>query len=53
MNTFWPVFLMLTLFAAWLNHIFTCFAHAMWGFLIAGALFFPIGILHGFYLWFK
>jgi hypothetical protein len=37
---------------AWLNHIFTCFAEGMWGFLIAGALFFPIGILHGFYLWF-
>lgn len=40
-------------FLAWLTHIFTCFAHAMWGFLVAGALFFPIGILHGFYLWFK
>jgi hypothetical protein len=40
-------------FIAWLNHIFTCFAQEMWGFLIAGALFFPIGILHGFYLWFK
>jgi hypothetical protein len=38
--------------AAWLNHIFTCFSEEMWGFLIAGALFFPIGILHGMYLWF-
>jgi len=36
---------------AWLTHIFFCFSHAAWGFLIAGALFFPIGILHGFYLW--
>jgi hypothetical protein len=25
----------------------------MWGFLVAGALFFPIGILHGFFLWFS
>jgi hypothetical protein len=24
----------------------------LWGFLVAGAIFFPIGILHGFYLWF-
>jgi hypothetical protein len=40
------------LLAAWLTHIFTCFAVGMWGFLIAGALFFPIGILHGLYLWF-
>ena len=38
-------------FIAWLTHIFYCFAHAMWG-LIAGALFFPIGILHGFFVWF-
>ena len=38
-------------FIAWLTHVFFCFSHAMWGFLIAGALFFPIGILHGFYIW--
>lgn len=42
----------LVLFAAWLNHVFTCFAEGMWGFLLAGAVFFPIGILHGIYLWF-
>ena len=23
------------------------------GFLVAGALFFPIGILHGFFIWFR
>jgi hypothetical protein len=23
----------------------------LWGFLLAGAILFPIGILHGFYLW--
>jgi hypothetical protein len=40
-------------FAAWLTHIFYCFGHVMWGFLLAGAIFFPIGILHGFYLWFN
>ncbi|CAB4140129.1 hypothetical protein UFOVP405_16 [uncultured Caudovirales phage] len=45
-------FIGLTLFFAWLTHVFTCFAAGMWGFLIAGALFFPIGILHGMYLWF-
>lgn len=38
--------------AGWLTHIFTCFATEAWGFLIAGAIFFPVGILHGFYLWF-
>ena len=40
-------------FAAWLTHIFTCFAHGLWGFLVAGAILFPIGILHGIYLWFQ
>ena len=42
----------LTMLAAWLTHIITCFADGLWGFLIAGAIFFPIGILHGFFLWF-
>lgn len=40
-------------FIAWLTHVFYCFSATAWGFLIAGALFFPIGILHGFYLWFQ
>lgn len=39
--------------AAWLTHVFTCFSQSLWGFLIAGAFMFPIGILHGFYLWVK
>lgn len=39
--------------AAWITHIFTCFASSAWGFLLAGAFFFPIGILHGIYIWFK
>ncbi len=42
----------LSCLAAWLTHIFFCFGNAAWGFLLAGAIFFPIGILHGFYLWF-
>lgn len=42
-----------TLFMAWLNHIFTCFADGLWGFLIAGAIMFPVGILHGIWLWFQ
>ena len=41
----------LVCFLAWLTHIFTCFGQGLWGFLVAGAIFFPIGILHGLYLW--
>ena len=39
--------------AAWFTHIFTCFSGGLWGFLIAGALMFPIGIIHGIWLWFQ
>jgi hypothetical protein len=46
----WAAIIGITCVIAWLTHIFTCFANAMWGFLVAGAIFFPIGILHGFYL---
>ena len=38
--------------SAWFNHIITCFQEEMWGFLIAGAIMFPIGIIHGIWLWF-
>lgn len=41
------------LIGAWLTHVFTCFAQNMWGFLLAGAIFFPLGILHGMFLWFS
>jgi len=42
----------LTCFAAWLTHIITCFSDGLWDFLIAGAIMFPIGIIHGIWLWF-
>jgi hypothetical protein len=38
--------------AAWLTHIIVCLSSAKWGFLIAGAILFPIGIIHGVMLWF-
>lgn len=36
---------------AWFTHVFVCLSTAAWGFLIAGALFFPVGIIHGIGLW--
>jgi len=53
MDTFIGLTVSITLFSAWLNHIFTCFADELWGFLLAGAVFFPIGIIHGIWLWFQ
>ena len=48
----WPVAIGVVLVAAWFNHIITCFSDGLWGFLIAGAIFFPVGIIHGIWLWF-
>jgi hypothetical protein len=43
---------MFALFAgAWLQHLYTCFTNEKWGFLIAGALFFPVAIVHGWGIW--
>lgn len=47
---FYSVFLLLPL-SAWLTHVFTCLHDERWGFLIAGAIMFPIAIVHGFGIW--
>ncbi len=39
-------------FAAWVQHIVTCLSDGAWGFLIAGAIMPPIGVLHGVGIWF-
>jgi hypothetical protein len=39
--------------AAWLTHVITCFAAGTWGFLIAGAIMFPIAWAHGTWIWFQ
>lgn len=44
--------LAITCFGSWLTHVITCFSDERWGFLIAGALFFPIAIVHGIGIWF-
>lgn len=38
--------------ASWFTHIIYCFNEEMYGFLIAGALFFPVAMFHGIWLWF-
>lgn len=39
-------------FAAWFTHVVTCIQTEAYIFLIAGAVCFPIGIVHGFMIWF-
>lgn len=41
-----------TVIGGWVTHIIHCFRHHDWGFLIAGALAFPIGVVHGWGIWF-
>ena len=38
--------------AAWFTHIIVSISAAKWGLLIAGAILFPIGIVHGIGVWF-
>jgi len=38
--------------AAWLTHVVVCIQASKWMFLLAGAIFFPIGIVHGTGVWF-
>ncbi len=38
--------------AAWVTHVVVCLTTAAWGFLIAGAILFPIAIIHGVLIWF-
>ena len=37
---------------AWIQHCVTCITNESWGMLIAGGIFFPIGIVHGWLIWF-
>ena len=45
------LFFVIWLVAAWLTHIVVCLKTASWGFLIAGALMFPIAWIHGTGIW--
>ena len=47
-----PLLFIMWLVASWFTHVFICFADAAWGFLIAGAIVFPIAVVHGTWLWF-
>lgn len=38
--------------ASWFTHIVVCLQDSAWGFLVAGALFFPVAWVHGTGIWF-
>ena len=47
MSNIWGFALFGWLAVAWLTHVVTCIKTASWVFLLAGAIFFPIGCVHG------
>ena len=46
------VLIVIALIAAWFTHVIVCIGEETWGFLIAGAIFFPVAIVHGIGIWF-
>lgn len=46
------IFPLAYLAAAWVTHVVVCIKTSSWGFLIAGAIFFPVGVAHGTLSWF-
>jgi hypothetical protein len=42
---------LLIAFSAWITHVITCIKDDRIGLLIAGAIAFPIGVIHGWGIW--
>jgi hypothetical protein len=51
MANFFGVAFVIWIVASWLTHIVVCLKTASWGFLVAGALLFPIAWIHGTGIW--
>jgi hypothetical protein len=45
------IVLVLLTSAGWCQHLYTCFNEGRWGFMIAGAILSPIGVMHGWGVW--
>jgi hypothetical protein len=46
-----PIALIGWIIASWLTHVVVCLSAGKWGFLIAGAIVFPIAWIHGTGVW--
>ena len=47
-----PIVFIVWIFPSWMTHIVVCLKTASWGFLVAGAILFPIAWVHGTGIWF-
>jgi len=52
MNAWTGLFIVIWIVASWITHIIVCLKAASLGFLIAGAIFFPVAVIHGTGAWF-
>jgi hypothetical protein len=55
MNTFWTttwVIIGFSAIPAWITHVITTIQTEQWVFLLAGAICAPVGVIHGWGLWF-
>lgn len=52
MQAIFQIVIPIVFLAAWFTHITTSLAAGAWGLLLVGAIFFPIGIIHGIGIWF-
>jgi len=52
MNDFASFLAVVWIVSSWLTHVIVCLSTSSWGFLLSGAIFFPIGIVHGTGIWF-
>lgn len=46
------ILLAISTLPAWLTHVIVTIQNEQWVFLLAGAIFAPIGVIHGWGLWF-
>jgi hypothetical protein len=52
MSDFLPAIIGIGAIIAWITHVVSCVAAGAYMLLIIGALFFPVGIIHGVMVWF-
>ena len=51
MKDIWGMALGAWVFLSWLTHVIVCIKTSKWIFLLAGAIFFPVGCVHGTGIW--
>jgi len=51
MSDLWSLVFVAWIVLAWFTHVIVCIKAASWVFLLAGAIFFPIGCVHGTGVW--